>query len=159
MSKIKASAVIVDTIDAPQETESVFDLLQDALQSEYQQWDLYYAYASRLRGAARDSVKEHFEEHAHDESDHIGVLQRYLISNGVTPTMERKTVPSLPLDSGINEVVKLQLYYEKDAVNTYKRILDALEETDPLRVDIENLMIAEQEHVHDLEMLLETKIQ
>lgn len=160
MKKTKASAIIVDEVAEvmPQESESVTALLQEALQGEYQQWDLYTAYMSRLRGLARDVVMKHFEEHANDESDHIGVLQRYLISNGVTPTMERKTIPSLPLDADMTELVKLQLYYERDAINTYKRILEALDETDPLRIDVENLMASEQEHVHDLEMMLDSKI-
>jgi len=133
-------------------------LLQVALIGEYQQWDLYTAYASRLKGAERESIADHFKEHAGDELGHIELLQRYLVSLGENPTLQRKPLPEMAEDATIEEIVKMQLEYEQDAVNLYTKILNCLPDNEPLKLDIEAILTKEQEHVHDLELLLKAPI-
>jgi len=133
-------------------------LLQLALVGEYQQWDLYTAYASRLKGTEREPIADHFKEHAGDELGHIELLQRYLVSLGENPTLQRKPLPEMAEDATIEEIVKLQLQYEQDAVNLYKKILNFLPDNEPLKLDIEAIITKEQEHVHDLELLLKQPI-
>ena len=129
-------------------------LLQMALVGEYQQWDLYTAYASRLKGTEREPVADHFKEHASDELGHIELLQRYLVALGQNPTLQRKPLPEMSDDATIEEIVRLQLQYEQDAVGLYKKILNFLPDNEPLKLDIEQVITKEQEHVHDLELLL-----
>jgi bacterioferritin len=146
--------------DAQEEDEGLDPtsaLLQLALVGEYQQWDLYTAYASRLKGAEREPIADHFKEHAGDELGHIELLQRYLVSLGENPTLQRKPLPEMAEDATIEEIVKLQLQYEQDAVNLYKKILNFLPDNEPLKLDIESIITKEQEHVHDLELLLLNK--
>ena len=146
-------------IETPKENEQEADpiatLLQVALIGEYQQWDLYTAYASRLKGAARSPVAEEFTAHADEEQGHIDLLQRYLVSMGVNPTLERKPVPELSEGATMKEIIDLQLRFERDAVSLYERILNVLPENEPLKLEIEGVLIKEQEHVHDLELLLD----
>lgn len=133
-------------------------LLQTALAGEYQQWDLYTTYASRLKGFSRDPISEEFKAHAAEELDHIDLLQRYIVSMGHAPTVMRKSVPDLPSNATIKDIVDLQLHFEREAVDQYKKMLDLVEENASLRVDIENILVKEQEHVHDLEMILESPV-
>lgn len=126
-------------------------LLQEALRAEFQQWDLYYAYKNELRGLSREPVADHFQEHADDEAEHIEILQRYLVSMGEQPTKTREPIPAI--QSGIMHIVALQYKFEMKAVNTYRKILTKLEETDPLKIEIENILAKEQEHAQDLELL------
>jgi len=165
-NKIKAHPIIdVDTIspihvemdDAVEEggeDNSIVTLLQLALVNEYQQWDLYTAYSSRLKGVARQPVAEEFKDHAKEELEHIEVIQRYLVSMGENPTLQRKSLPDMPQGSSIKDIVQFQLGFEQDAVSLYKKILSIIPENEPLKLDIENISIKEQEHVHDLELLI-----
>jgi len=137
---------------APVETTET--LLQVALVGEYQQWDLYTAYASRLKGLSRSAVADEFTAHAGEELGHIELLQRYLVSMGVNPTLERKPIPEMSEDATMKEIVSLQLQFERDAVALYEKILNILPENEPLKLDIEGIITKEQEHVHDLELLL-----
>lgn len=134
--------------------KKVLDLLQNALQAEFQQWDLYYAYKSQLMGLSRDPIADHFEEHAEDEASHIEVLQRFIVGMGETPTTERKPIPGLE-KADIEQIIALQLSFEQEAVSVYENILAELgDEAPALRIEVENILAQEQEHVHDLQLLL-----
>lgn len=148
---------ILDEDDEQAETSSE-TLLQMALVGEYQQWDLYVAYASRLKGLSRSPIADEFKSHAGEELGHIELLQRYLVSMGVNPTLQRKPSPELPQQATIKDIVQLQLKFEQDAVNLYKKILNVLPENEPLKLDIESVLIKEQEHVHDLELMLKNTV-
>ena len=164
LQKIKVAQALIQQLQQDPESklplskdkdQQVIELLQRALTDEFQQWDLYYAYKSQLRGMARDSVSDHFADHAEEEASHIEILQRYIVGYNIQPTTERKEIPSLGAHPSMEEIVKLQLHFEKHAVETYRELLTHLEETDPLRIEIENILAQEQEHAHDLELLLE----
>lgn len=133
---------------------SILALLQFALLGEYQQWDLYTSYASRLKGLSRSEIADEFKDHAEEEQGHIEILQRYLVSLGNQPTLQRKKLPEMSDQASIKDIIRLQLKFEHDAVDLYKKILGIVSENEPLKIDIENIMIKEQEHVHDLELLL-----
>lgn len=140
-------------LNEPERSPEVIFLLQKALKAEFQQWDLYYAYKDELKGLARDSVANHFDEHAADEAEHIEILQRYLVSMGIQPTKERETIPEIDA-MRMEPIVELQNKFEKQAIETYQQLLDVIEDKDPLRIEVENILAKEQEHSHDLERLL-----
>jgi bacterioferritin len=145
----------VTVVEEEEEAEdSVSTLLQMALLGEYQQWDLYVSYASRLRGLSRSEIADEFKDHAKEEQDHIELIQRYLVTMGVIPTLKRKPIPEMPSDAIIKDIVQLQLTYEQEAILLYKKILSIIPENEPLKIDVENIMIKEQEHAHDLQLLL-----
>jgi len=152
LSILKAQVAIND-----QSSYNVVELLQEALMAEFQQWDLYYAYKSEIKGLSRDPVIEHFEEHAADEASHIDTLQRYLVSMGEVPTKTRHPIPTLE-SSNIEIIIALQLKHEIQAIEKYKEILNALGDTNnPLRIEIENILTKEQEHAHDLQLYIDKK--
>jgi bacterioferritin (cytochrome b1) len=151
---LTAQILLSDIKRVPEITE----LLQEALKAEFQQWDLYYAYKDELRGLSRDPIVDHFKEHADDEAEHISILQRYLVSMGVQPTKQRDTIPEI--DALRPEaIIQLQLQFEVRAVETYRKLLSLLEETDPLKIEIENILAKEMEHAQDLELYLQGREQ
>jgi len=137
------------------EDEDVVPLLQEALMAEFQQWDLYYAYKALLMGLSRDPIADHFADHAGDEADHIDLLQRYIVGMGHRPTVKRLPIPNLE-SLEIEQIIALQLKFEKEAVKTYQQILQVLDSrpSSALKIDIENLLAKEVEHAHDLQLLL-----
>lgn len=131
---------------------SVEDMLQQALQAELQQWGMYVAYQAVVRGPGRDGLSEHFLEHAEDEQSHAETLQRHLVGRGIDPTRELLEIPDA---EGWEDIIQLQAQFEQKAIDTYQSILDALEDDDSaLRIDIENILVKEQEHLHDLQLYL-----
>lgn len=167
LTKIKANEEIVlqvtpEEVEVEEEEEEeedpIVSLLQTALLGEYQQWDLYTSYASRLTGEARNAVAEEFKVHAEEELAHIETLQRYIVSMGAVPTTHRKHVPEMPDDATVQHIVEMQLAYERDAVELYQKLIKFLGEDHPsLTVDLETIMSLEMEHVHDLELMLDKK--
>ena len=163
LTKIKAQdeafkLIDLETIKPALEDEGtnpIVGLLQAALLGKYRQWDLYTAYASRLKGEARSPIAEEFKDHAEEELEHIEILQRYLVSMGVVPTLNRKHIPELQEDAPAKDIIELQLAFENEAVALYKKILGVLDAHDALTLDIETILTKEQEHVHDLELLLQ----
>jgi len=134
----------------------LIELIQKALKAEYQQWDLYYAYKDELKGLSRDNIADHFSQHAAEEAEHINVLQRYLVSMGVQPTKQREEIPQInALDP--KEIIELQLKFEQAAILTYQQVLGAISDTDPLRIEIENILAKEEEHRQELELYLTSK--
>ena len=148
-----------ETVDPRQQT---VNWLQKQLMSEFLQWDLYYSFKDQVYGNIRDSIVTHFEEHAADEAAHIGILQSYLVNTfKVLPTKERTPVPALNSNDA-NEIIKLQLKHEQDAVKNYSEFLNFLEANKTcescaaLMIDVENILIAEQSHAHDFEAMVAT---
>jgi len=134
-------------------SEDLINLLQEALRAEFQQWDLYYAYKTELIGLSREPIEEHFADHAEEEAEHIDILQRYLVTMGIQPTKSRESIPTLQNPS-MEEIISLQLKFELLAIETYKKILQLVEEVDPLKIEIENILAVETEHAQDLQLLL-----
>jgi len=147
------------TVKAEEEAlqqEQVISTLQSLLMDEYQQRDLYESYDYLFFGLASSPIQEHLREHAEQEMDHARVLQRYLVAYGAIPTLERKPIPVVePLS--FEGILQKDLELEHAAVENYTQMIKMLEGDDAytaLRVDLENIIIQEQEHVHDLSQWL-----
>ena len=141
-------------IAAEVEDELIFDTLQDLLQDECLQRDVYEAYDYLLLGP-EDAVREHIAEHLEEEMEHIRVLQRYLVANNYKPTTIRKEIPSI--DLSFEGILRANLKLEEDAVSKYTAaiiMLEGMEKFTALRVDLENTLSQEQEHTHDLQIWL-----
>lgn len=138
----------------------IIELLQEALAGEFQQWSMYYLYKGLLGGDAKDTLKEHFEEHADDEAGHIDVLIRHLRNLGAMPATDHPKIPDLN-DLSWESIVRLQLEFEEKAVNLYERILAEIEncqdlKLEALKIDLEDILSSEKEHAHDWQEFLET---
>lgn len=151
---IERARTVISTSLVLTEGKEVLDLLQHALVLEYHQWDLYYSYKDLLTGEARDSIEAHLAEHAAEEAEHIEVLQRYIFGMGAKPTTSRKKIPTIDTVNNKN-ILTLELEAEREALVIYQEILNQLEDSNTgLRIDIENILQQETEHVLDLQLLI-----
>lgn len=146
-------------LSATDSGHQIIAMLQELLKKEYLQRDLYETYDFLLFGSEAIALQEHLKEHLEEEMEHIRVLQRYLVSMGALPTLDRLPLKDLGSLESLNlkSILELDLKYEREAVENYSKSIAALEgqeEFTALRVDLENILSAESEHTHDLERYL-----
>ena len=141
--------------------KQIIKLLQNLLLTEYLQRDVYETYSYYLFGLCSPELQQHLEQHRQEEDKHIKLLNRYLMSLRAEPLLDRLPVPAIK--PPIGNLLLFNLNLEKDAVADYAAAIIQLEKMQnpqyvPLRVDIENILVEEQEHVHDLEQWLRKNI-
>jgi len=142
--------------------DRIIEMLQGLLRDEYLQRDVYEAYQYSLYGVAVPGIQEHLKDHMEEEMKHIIVLQRYLMEFGGEVPLDRHPVPKI--NPNMESILKKDLELEYQAVTHYAQtigFLDGLECVEgeelcdklrftALRIDLENILVEEQEHVHDL---------
>lgn len=137
--------------------QKVINLLEDLLAREYLQRDVYETYSYWLFGLSSPAIQNHLKDHMKEEMKHIEVLQRYLMYYKGAPMTKRMKIPNIEPD--MVGILQYDLGLEVDAVERYTKAIQYLE-SDPeytsLRVDLEDILVQEQEHVHDLYQWLET---
>ena len=137
--------------------EKIVKLLEDLLLREYLQRDVYETYSYWLFGLSAPGIQKHLEEHMEEEMKHIETLQRYLMYYKGQPLIKRTKIPEIETD--IIEILQYDLALEVEAVENYTEAIEYLSqdrEYTSLKVDLENILAQEQEHVHDLYQWLET---
>lgn len=135
------------------ESPQIIELLNKLLLTEFLQRDVYETYSYYLFGLCSSGLQEHLEEHRKQEDEHIRVLQRYLMGLGAEPLLKRTSIPSI--DPPITNILMKDLELEREALKYYSDAVVLLEQSKSseyiaLRVDLENILVQEQEHVHDL---------
>jgi len=134
----------------------VVEVLQSLLQDEYLQRDVYEQYGYLIFGPEGIAVQEHLAEHMEEEMQHILTLQRYITGFGDTPTFDRLPIPVVP--PTLRDIMELDQALERQAVARYSAVISLLEAAGaqfiPLRVDLENIVSQEQEHLFDLDRWL-----
>jgi len=133
-------------------------LLRELLLNEYLQRDIYETYSYYLFGLTAPAIQEHLKIHQQEEQTHIEILQRYLMGLGEPPMRDRVPVPEIPLK--LTDILLYNLDLERKAVKTYSECIHTLEphvEHTALRVDLEDILKQEQEHLHDLVQWLEAR--
>ena len=146
-----AKKVVASNID-------ILVVLQDLLKDEYLQRDLYESHRYILFGVDGITVMEHFEEHLIEEMKHASILQRYIVSLGGTPTIERHVIPHIE-KGNFKELLKINLKHERAAVEKYCIAIKVIEEMDnilhaALINDLEGIVSEESEHSQDIESWL-----
>lgn len=142
-------------------TSDVINLLDKLLLDEYLQRDVYETYSHYIFGLCSISLQKHLVDHRNEEDKHITTLQRYLMSLRAEPLVKRLEIPVI--EPPITNILLLDFELEKSAVKNYSEAVAALEEIGDsqftaLRVDLENILVQEQEHTHDLMQWLRTEV-
>lgn len=140
------------------DNSEIKNMIVDLLKGEYQQWDLYYTYAEQLKGLGRGAAAGEFIDHADEEAEHIESLTKYLFNSfDAKPEdfVDRLEIEIVSQNN--NDIINLMIKYEKLAVDKYKNAIKKCEEIgeEALRIELENILVKEQEHVNDLEALVE----
>lgn len=132
--------------------DTVIALLEELLQLEYLQRDIYETYGYYLSGLESPAIHDHLKVHLQEEQAHIDILCRYLMGYGGKPLTERKAIPKINQPT-LQKILDLNFELEQDAVKKYSNVIHTLESDvtyTSLRVDLEDILKQEQEHTHDL---------
>ena len=137
--------------------EEIIQMLNHALELEHAAYVQYLSHAEVVDGEAAEPIIARLKEIAGDEKIHqdkfrklIGLLGG-IPSRGITPTHPAQTV---------QEILQQNIKDEKEAVDTYRKIIDVLRTIKGkgyydqlLRHEVKHIMMEEQEHITELELL------
>ncbi len=137
--------------------EELISMLNHALDLEHSAHIQYLSHAECVDGVSAEAIIARLKEIAGDELEHqkkfrtlIGALGG-VPSMGMAPTKKAMT---------LQEILEENLKDEKEAVDTYRRILEKIKTEKVqyydflLEHDMRHILMEEQEHITELEMLL-----
>jgi ferritin-like protein len=134
--------------------------LQKAIKSEFYAWDLYTTYEMELdkSDSLYAEISKELDEHALQESEHIGILSLHLDNFHVTFPTERTHI-ELPKNITNNSLLALLRESESKAIKLYELFLDDIDyfqvNTESLKRDLKYVLKQEYKHRKDLSELIE----
>lgn len=135
------------TIPTPQAVALMSELVQNEFKTLY----AYTVFGQSFRDLSRDSVAEHFQDHAGDELEHAEwLLRRMSVLGG---PIQVPDIPPPPATTNPVEIIKIMIRMEQEGIAGWKRLL-AISGDNPQKIVIEDYMAKEQEHLDELWQLL-----
>lgn len=140
--------------------KELIGMLNHALELEYSARIQYLAHAEAINGLGAELLIERLKEISGDELKHEGIFRELVAAYlGGEPVM---TLAETFKAKGTKEILEVNLKGEKDAVDFYKRIYQKVidnkrslqYEFETLEHQIRHVIIDEQEHVTELNLLL-----
>ena len=133
------------------DTKKILDLLNEGLEMEYASHIQYVTQAAITRGPYAEGLIARFEEIAADEAKHAKIIRRRIAALGGTPTTK---VGEIQIHKDSLKAVEINLKYEKDTVEFYRKLLNLIPPDEPILYEaIEHVLEDSQEHVEELERL------
>ena len=134
------------------DTKKILDLLNEGLEMEYASHIQYVTQAAITRGPYAEGLIARFEEIAADEAKHAKIIRRRIAALGGTPTTK---VGEIQIHKDSLKAVELNLKYEKETVEFYRKLLNLIPPDEPILYEaIEHVLEDSQEHVEELERLV-----
>ncbi len=133
------------------DTDKLIKLMNEGLAMEYASQIQYLTQAAITRGPYADGLIARFKEIAGDETEHARILRDRIAALGGTPTTK---VGEIQLHKDSMQAVKINLKYEKDTVEFYRKLLNLIPHDEVILYEaIEHVLQDSQEHVEELERL------
>ena len=140
--------------------EKIIELLNHGLELEHAAYVQYLSHAEIVDGINAESIIARLKEIANDEKEHQEKFRTLIGNLGGIPSMD--FTPRHQANT-IQQILEVNLKDEKDAVDTYRKILDELKNEKEqgyydhlLEHEIRHILMDEQEHITELELLLGT---
>jgi len=141
--------------------EKILELLNHALELEHAAFVQYLSHAEIVDGINAEPIIARLKEIASDEKEHQDKFRTLIGALGSVPSM--KIAATHPAKS-IEEILEVNLKDEKIAVDTYRKILEELKKEKGqgyydhlLEHEVRHILMEEQEHITELELLLGTQ--
>ncbi|NYZ77422.1 ferritin-like domain-containing protein [Candidatus Micrarchaeota archaeon] len=138
--------------------EKIIELLNHALDLEHSANIQYLSHAEIVEGQDAEPIIAKLKEIANDEKGHAEKFRALIGALGGVPSI--KMAPAHPAKT-IREILEVNLKDEKEAVDTYRKILEELKKEKgqgyydfKLEHDVRHVLMEEQEHITELEVLL-----
>ena len=134
------------------DTKKILDLLNEGLEMEYASHIQYVTQAAITRGPYAEGLIARFEEIAADEAQHAKIIRQRIAALGGMPTTK---VGEIQIHKDSLKAVEINLKYEKDTVEFYRKLLNLIPPDEPILYEaIEHVLEDSQEHVEELERLV-----
>jgi bacterioferritin (cytochrome b1) len=141
--------------------DGITALLNHGLELEHGAFVQYLSHAEVVDGINAEPIIARLKEIAGDEKSHQDKFRTLIGAMGGVPSMKiAETHPA----TTVNEILQQNLKDEKVAVDTYRRILEELKKEKGqgyydhlLEHEIRHILMEEQEHITELELLLGTQ--
>ncbi len=138
--------------------ERILQLLNHALELEHGAYVQYLSHAEVVEGINAEPIIERLKEIAGDEKNHQDKFRTLIGILGGVPSMGiDETHPA----KDIKAILETNLKDEKIAVDTYRAIMEELKKEKGqgyydylLEHDVRHILMEEQEHITELELLL-----
>ena len=138
--------------------EKIIELLNHGLELEHAAYVQYLSHAEIVEGTDAEPIISRLKEIANDEKGHQEKFRTLIGDLGGIPSVDftpRHTATT------IKQILEVNLNDEKTAVDTYRKILEALKKEKSkgyydylLEHEIRHILMEEQEHITELELLL-----
>ena len=133
------------------DTKKIIAMLNKGLEMEYASYIQYVTQASITKGPYAEALIARFEEIATDEAEHAKIIRQRIVAMGGVPTTK---VGEIQVHADSLKAVQINLKYEKDTVEFYRKIFNQIPPDDPILYEaIEHILQDSQEHVEELERL------
>ena len=131
--------------------EKIIKLLNEGLEMEYASHIQYVTQAAITSGPYAEGLMARFEEIAQDEAEHAKILRTRIAALGGVPTTK---VGEIQIHKDSLQAVKINLKYERDTVDFYRKILNLIPHDEVILYEaIEHVLQDSQEHVEELERI------
>lgn len=131
--------------------EQAMAIMQEVAKAEFESAYAYHTYAESVRCLSRDSLAEHFQEHAADELDHYDFLvKRMAVLGGPVHVQD---IPAPHPSTDPVDIIKTLIRMEQEGIAGWRKLMAVMGEN-PMRITVEEYAVKEQEHLDDLWQLL-----
>jgi len=141
--------------------EKIIELLNHGLELEHAAFVQYLSHAEIVDGINAEQIITRLKEIADDEKGHQEKFRTLIGDLGGVPSVD--FTPRHPANT-IQQILEVNLKDEKTAVDTYRKILEELKNEKGqgyydhlLEHEIRHILMEEQEHITELELLLGTQ--
>lgn len=154
-----ATKIITSKVDIKHEgkfksTAKVAEILQKYLNAKYTIDAAYRSFSDRMRGPFRDSLVEHFAEHAKEERQAQYDIAMRLVGMGYDPVPGIIKVPQLTFNADqdvfIGCIFKALADLELDAIKRGRELIAISGDNTAMKVFAENLILVDTQHLDDL---------
>jgi len=130
----------------------IIQLMNEGLEMEYASQIQYLTQAAITTGPYAEGLMARFKEIASDETEHAEILRTRIAALGGVPTTK---VGEIQLHKDSLQAVKINLKYEKDTVEFYRKLLNLISHDEVILYEaIEHVLQDSQEHVEELERIV-----
>lgn len=126
----------------------LLNCLMSLLKCKYALDNAYRSYADRVTGPWRDSLVEHWQEHAKDERDHAYDLAMKIMGFGADPNVGNIPLPYT--GNALDEMCASLISMELETISKARGLINMAGENTALKVMAENIALLDTHHLDDL---------
>jgi bacterioferritin (cytochrome b1) len=108
----------------------------------------YRNFGARIRGPWRDSLVDHWTEHAGDEREHAYDIAMKIVGLGGDPLQTAVQLPPVP--ANLEAFFRTLMRLEQDAIVAGRKTITMAGENTGLKVLAENIVLKDNHHLDDL---------